>query len=117
MGFKRAEWHSGLTYRQTCDQCHTVITYKDDVLDFRPWYADGFIICPNCKRNLRHKETYDISRPTAMTAQSPNAVQSTPMSEASVGTTSQTRAAFCSRCGKAFAENDNFCTDCGNKRD
>ncbi len=117
MGFKRAEWHSGLTYRQTCDQCRTIITYKDDVLDFRPWYADGFIICPNCKKPLRHKEAYDISKKTTMTAQPANTAVPTSMTDTPDRPISQGRPAFCSNCGKAFAENDNFCSVCGTKRD
>ena len=39
MAFKRALWHSGLTYKLTCNKCQTVIQYTDDKLDFRPWYA------------------------------------------------------------------------------
>ena len=49
MGYKRAEWRSGLTYKQVCDQCNTLVVYQDDKLDFRPWYADGFVYCPVCK--------------------------------------------------------------------
>ena len=60
MAFKRAAWHSGLTYEQTCPQCKTVVKYKDTILDFRPWYADGFVYCPTCKKPLRHKEIYAI---------------------------------------------------------
>ena len=60
MAFKRAFWHSGLTYRQTCPKCHTVIQYQDDKLDFRPWYADGFVYCATCRSPLRHNEAYAI---------------------------------------------------------
>ena len=58
--FKRAEWRSGLTYRQICQTCQTVVRYTDDKLDFRPWYADGFVYCPVCNTPLRHRETYAI---------------------------------------------------------
>lgn len=63
MGFKRAQWHSGLTYQRTCDQCKTVLQYTDYSLDFRPWYADGFVYCPRCKTPLRHNENYAINAP------------------------------------------------------
>lgn len=60
MAFQRALWHSGLTYKQTCSKCHTVIQYTDDQLDFRPWYADGFVYCPTCRSPLRHNEAYAV---------------------------------------------------------
>ena len=63
MGFKRAQWHSGLTYQRTCDECKTVLQYTDYSLDFRPWYADGFVYCPRCKTPLRHNESYAINAP------------------------------------------------------
>ena len=116
MGFKRAEWHSGLTYRQTCDQCHTVLTYKDDVLDFRPWYADGFVVCPKCKKPLRHKEAYDISRDNGIMTSPATLSQEVPIAPAANIGESQKRHAFCTNCGKAFEPNDNFCSNCGNKR-
>ncbi len=97
--FKRAEWRSGLTYRQTCDQCRTVITYMDDKLDFRPWYPDGFVYCPNCQKPLRHSERYAINAPA-------------PIVE---GVSSPT-AMFCSQCGAKFNETDRFCSQCGAKR-
>ena len=61
MAFKRAGWHSGLTYRVTCDMCKTTILYMDDKLDFRPWFADGFIYCPTCKKPIRHRESHAIN--------------------------------------------------------
>lgn len=60
MGYKRAEWHSGLTYQQTCENCKTIVQYTDYSLDFRPWYADGFVYCPRCKTPMRHNENYAI---------------------------------------------------------
>ena len=56
MAFKRALWHSGLTYQQTCYHCRAVVRYTDYQLDFRPWYPDGFVYCPRCKGPLRHNE-------------------------------------------------------------
>ena len=99
--FKRAEWKSGLTYRQTCDQCNTVITYTDDILDFRPWFADGFIYCPKCQKPLRHRETFAING-------------SFTVETAPAGNTEG--AAFCSQCGHSFNATDRFCAQCGAKR-
>ena len=110
MAFKRATWHSGLTYVQTCEKCHTKVTYMDTILDFRPWYADGFVYCPTCKTPLRHSEHYAINRP----AQQVNVDMTTAAPTAPVqggGT-----AAFCCGCGRAFAEGENFCPNCGTKR-
>ena len=61
--FKRAEWHSGLTYRQTCRECNTVVEYTDHKLGFRPWFPDGFVYCPKCETPLRHNEEYAIDGP------------------------------------------------------
>ena len=100
--FKRAEWSSGLTYRQVCDQCNTTFTYTDDKLDFRPWYADGFVYCPCCMKPVRHAERFAINGPAA-----------------NVGTASAQpagRSSFCTDCGKQFAESDKFCAACGKKR-
>ena len=73
MGYKRAEWHSGLTYQQTCESCKTILQYTDYSLDFRPWYADGFVYCPKCKTPLRHNENYalGVNRPQAAPAPAP----------------------------------------------
>ena len=98
MGYQRANWHSGLTYRQTCEQCKTTVQYQDYQLGFRPWYADGFVYCPTCKKPLRHNENCAINAPHA-----PQTVS--------------TRAAFCGKCGKAFGVEDNFCSHCGTKRE
>jgi DNA polymerase III sliding clamp (beta) subunit (PCNA family) len=61
MGFRRAQWHSGLTYKQTCPECKTTVTYDDYKLDFRPWFADGFVYCPKCQKPLRHNESFAIN--------------------------------------------------------
>ena len=102
MAFQRAQWHSGLTYQQICDQCRTIIQYKDDKLDFRPWFADGFVYCPKCKKPLRHKEEYAIDRPEAPQDIVVEAIDA--------------REKFCSHCGREFREEDNFCSNCGKKR-
>ena len=103
MAFQRAKWHSNLTYRQTCRECKTIVEYKDDVLDFRPWYADGFVYCPKCKTSLRHSETYAIDAPANANAET-------------VQRESGDKPSFCSNCGNRFGENDMFCGNCGKKR-
>jgi len=102
--FKRAEWSSGLTYQQVCDQCHTVITYMDNKLDFRPWYADGFIYCPKCNKPLRHRETFAINNPE-------NTFDNQP-----ANSSTDELPLFCSHCGNKFNETDRFCPQCGKKR-
>lgn len=102
--FKRAEWHSGLTYQQTCNDCHTTVTYTDKVLDFRPWYPDGFVYCPRCKTPLRHSERF------AMNGNQPTVAKS-PAAPAAEGL-----AVFYPACGKKFFETDAFCSGCGAKR-
>ena len=64
MGYQRKKYHSGLTYQQECELCHTVVRYTDKILDFRPWYADGFVYCPTCEKPLRHNEKYAIDPDT-----------------------------------------------------
>ena len=76
MAFKRALWRSGLTYQQTCRKCGTEIQYTDDKLDFRPWFADGFVYCPKCRAPLRHSENFAINAPEnpgPVVVQAPNA--------------------------------------------
>lgn len=117
MAFQRATWHSGLTYVQTCENCKTRVTYMDDKLDFRPWYADGFVYCPTCRTPLRHRETYAITAPnlsvdlTNPDQQAAPAPQSAPAPAAPAG-----NAVFCSGCGRQFNDGENFCPTCGKKR-
>ena len=96
--FTRANWHSGLTYKQTCPECKTTVTYKDDKLDFRPWYPDGFVYCPICKKPLRHNETY------ALDTRTPQEVDLTKEST------------YCTSCGNLLKPDDNFCSKCGTKK-
>ena len=105
--FKRANWHSGLTYRQTCDACNTEVTYKDDKLGFRPWFPDGFVYCPTCQKPLRHNEKSSIDGPVEK-----KVVDITPSDEEY----KQELAEFCSQCGNKFRDDDKFCSQCGNKR-
>ncbi len=104
MGYQRETWHSGLTYSQICENCNSKIQYMDDKLDFRPWYADGFIYCPTCNKPLRHSEDYAINKP-----EEPVVVDITPGALPSIS-------AFCTGCGRPFGEGDQFCSACGKRR-
>ena len=135
MAFKRATWHSGLTYRNTCPECKTSVEYTDEILDFRPWYADGFVYCPKCNTPLRHNENLAINNPHFTVVETPAApaapvepvapVAEAPIVEAPapVVETPAPAAAptgyiskFCSQCGNKYEDNDRFCPLCGNKR-
>lgn len=103
MAFKRALWHSGLTYQQTCYHCRSLVRYTDYDLDFRPWYPDGFVYCPRCKGPLRHNEIYAIKEDG-----SPVYPQTGPRSGNG----------FCTQCGKSVVYGvDRFCSGCGKKLD
>ena len=105
MAYQRAQWHSGFIYHQVCETCNTAFQYTDYVLDFRPWYPDGYVDCPKCKSHLRHNEKYAInSVETSDSTDTPSAEETTAM------------AAFCSACGHKFSANDRFCAMCGAKR-
>ena len=121
MGYTRERWHSGLTYRQTCDQCNTTIQYMDDKLGFRPWFPDGFVYCPTCKKPLRHSEAYSLSEPEPKfvvieTTQNETTQNETTTEETKTEETKTEAPQFCSQCGKAFRDGDNFCSGCGTKR-
>ena len=106
MAFRRAQWHSGLTYKQTCEECKTIVTYDDYKLDFRPWFADGFVYCPKCQKPLRHHESYAINSENSES-------EVIDLNE----TTKEGKEVFCSQCGNKFNENDKFCSQCGKKRE
>ena len=99
--FKRANWRSGLTYQRACDQCQTIVVYKEDSLDFRPWFADGFVYCPKCQKPLRHNEKYAIN--TSVSYADPQGDYSS-------------ESLFCVQCGNKFNDGDKFCSQCGSKR-
>ena len=114
MGFKRAEWHSGLTYRQACHNCGTTIEYTDEILDFRPWFADGFVYCPQCRTPLRHNEDYAVARQSSSMVK---LVKEGTQMQMAGGDTSVGTAKFCNHCGHPFAITDRFCAQCGKKRE
>ena len=101
--FKRANWHSGLTYRQSCPECKTEVTYKDDKLGFRPWFADGFIYCPKCEKPLRHNEDYAIDKPDKEVIEK-------------VDLTKPSTDMYCTSCGAKLSSDHKFCPQCGTKR-
>ena len=124
MAFKRAFWHSGLTYRQTCPKCHTVIQYQDDKLDFRPWYADGFVYCATCRTPLRHNEAYAIDangnyvNTVPSTAPAATAAPAAPAAPVAAAPIAAGSTAYCKNCGRPYIVGDaNFCNGCGNKLD
>ena len=81
--FKRANWHSGLIYRQVCPLCKTVSEYTDNQLGFRPWFPDGFVYCPTCKKPLRQNECYAKNSGGAANSEAGGALPN-----------------FCNQCGK-----------------
>ena len=133
MAFQRALWHSGLTYKQTCPKCHTVIQYTDEQLDFRPWYADGFVYCATCRSPLRHNEAYAVdengnylrttSPGNGAAPAAPAAPVAAPVAAAAPATSAAPEApatagavAYCKNCGRQYIVGDaNFCNGCGNK--
>jgi predicted amidophosphoribosyltransferase len=117
MAFKRATWHSGLTYKQVCRSCQTEVVYDDYALDFRPWYADGFVYCPKCHTPLRHNENLavengKVQNNIVVNESAPSHIE---INDAQVVTEGE-RANFCPKCGKKFEDADNFCSVCGTKR-
>lgn len=112
MAFKRALWHSGLTYQQQCPMCKSIVQYTDYHLDFRPWFPDGFVYCPTCKKPLRHNEAYALNADG--TANGPKVANPAPQPAPA----EQEGKAFCTNCGKQYVPGaDHFCGGCGKKLD
>ena len=116
MAFKRAQWHSGLTYRQTCRECKTVMEYTDEILDFRPWYADGFVYCSRCRTPLRHSEDYAINGTVAVKEIAEAHISANETAETQAPAEQGDAPKFCTSCGHPFRDGDRFCAQCGNKR-
>ncbi len=131
MAYKRAQWHSGLTYQQTCSGCQALVRYTDASLDFRPWFADGFVYCPRCKHPLRHNECYAIDEngnyinpqpvPAQQVAPQPVAPQQyAPQQYAPpqpVAPPAAPQTVVCKACGHQLADSDIFCSQCGTKKE
>ena len=120
MAFKRAMWHSGLTYQQTCSHCRMVVRYTDYNLDFRPWYPDGFVYCPRCRGPMRHNELYALNPDgTPMYPQPYTQVPPSPTPAPTVRTGTpgpQVGTQYCPNCGKQYVVGqDRFCAGCGRK--
>ena len=141
MAYKRALWHSGLTYQQRCSRCQAVVRYMDDSLDFRAWYPNGFVYCPRCKNPIRHDEAFAIDAKgnyinpppsesarasvqisSAVSGQSymaPPAIQpviqiETPAEE--LVEQNEQLSKFCTQCGTKLNSADLFCSRCGAKQ-
>lgn len=99
MAYQRAQWKSGLTYQQRCPNCFNLVRYTDQSLDYRPWFADGYVDCPVCASHLRHSEMFAIDRPGGVGS--------------GAGEFSGT---YCTNCGNKLGESDQFCSQCGTKR-
>ncbi len=110
MAYQRATWHSGLTYKKACDVCQTVVKYNDYSLDFRPWFPDGFVYCPTCKKPLRHSESNAVEG-----VRRPPEVDLTARYNPAANYTGT--ANFCNECGNRFTKPEEmFCNRCGAKR-
>ena len=116
MAYKRAEWRSGLTYMATCDTCKTVMKYMDDKLDFRPWYADGFVYCPKCNSPVRHRESNAINGNPPVNNNVATPVSESMKAPAETQQSVNSTIRFCSNCGREFGANDKFCAGCGSPR-
>ena len=114
MGYIRQNYHSGLTYQQECELCHTLVRYTDRILGFRPWFPDGFIYCPKCEKPLRHSEKFAINPVTGEYLNSTSTVGDVKKSATSVS--SGKIAKFCSQCGRKFEDGERFCPSCGKER-
>ena len=137
MAFKRALWTSGYTYIAPCPYCGTTIQYVDRQLDFRPWYPNGFIYCPRCRKPLRHSEIYavhpDGTRVYSTMAEAEQAINlgylnavgvnqppvqptAQPVQPPVPPPAQQQSGSFCPRCGRPYvAGRDHFCAGCGIK--
>lgn len=117
MAFKRAQWHSGLTYQQKCHTCGSVVKYTDYNMDYRPWYADGFVYCPKCKTPLRHNENYAVDE-NGNYINGPQAAPQPAAASAHLGgeVSADGTFAYCTNCGRKYTVGeDRFCASCGKK--
>ena len=49
------------TFKVKCPVCGTVFEYESTDLGFRPWFPNGFVYCPTCKKPVRHTcEKYQV---------------------------------------------------------
>ncbi len=117
MAFKRALWHSGLTYQRQCENCRTVVKYTDHSLDFRPWFADGFVYCPKCQKPLRHNESFAIdAEDTPIETYYMDPIKMRTEKTSDSASESAEQPSFCTNCGHHFGVADRFCSSCGKKR-
>lgn len=142
MAFKRALWSSGYNYHITCNYCGTKFSYVDRQLDFRPWFPNGFIYCPRCRKPLRHSEIFavhpDGTPVYSSLAEAEQAINvgylnalgqpasqvPVPPSVPTAGTPSVSPSepregvSYCTQCGHRYViGTDHFCSSCGRKLD
>ena len=133
MSFKRQLWTSGYEYRVRCPQCGTYISYRDNQLQYRSWYPNGFIYCPRCNNPLRHHEAFAVNpdgTPVYKSIEEANQAIYTGYNRAMGITLPRTNAqsaaqqyqnnqtAYCPQCGKQYVKGTaHFCAGCGNKLD
>ena len=132
MAYQRAGWHSGLTYQQVCPQCRTIVKYDDFNLGFRPWFPDGFVYCPKCKKPLRHHEANAVNpdgtpyyttpvtpygQPVQQVGQAVQQPAQQPVQQPVQQTETQEDKPKCPNCGRVYDEGDHFCAGCGTKLD
>lgn len=43
-------------YQAKCDYCRSEISYTKYDIKYRPWFFSGYIICPSCGKQVRHKK-------------------------------------------------------------
>lgn len=133
MAFKRALWTSGYNYQITCPYCRTMTVYNDRQLDFRPWFPDGFVYCPRCRKPLRHSEIYAIHPDGTPVynnvAEANQSIRDGYYNACGINRPPQGQGyqqppyqqpqpnqAFCPNCGRGYVVGrDHFCSGCGNK--
>ena len=134
MSYKRQMWTSGYEYRARCPKCGTFLSYFDRDLQYRAWYANGFVYCPTCREPIRHNEMYAVNEdgtPVYKTQAEANQalvigynkalgspVQTVNPQPVSAGNVPTEGVGYCPECGAKFEKGTtHFCSNCGTKLD
>lgn len=122
MRYSRSEWHSGLTYKQTCDKCGTSFLYNDYKLGFRMWFKDGFVYCPKCRNPLGHNEAFAVEYvkygSSGINDKTTNIIinnNDNNNTNFNVNTSNKSSSGkiICQNCNKSIDANSKFCNFCG----